>query len=55
MAELKKASPQEIRAFFSDGTREVTTRELMDLKKADDDGTSYNQVAYGIGDGSLNY
>lgn len=53
-----KASPSEVRAFFEqDGARKVSARELIALKKDDDknDLPDYDQIAEGIGNGSLTY
>jgi len=54
-----KASPAEVRAFFEEGgARKVGARELIALKKDPETGDpipDYDQIAEGIGDGSLTY
>jgi hypothetical protein len=62
-----KASPGELRAFFeAGGARKVTSAELMALKKhVPDDpatgrtqaaaGAAYDEIAVGIGNGTLTY
>lgn len=59
MTDRVKASPAEVRAFFeADGAPKVSSAELMALKKdpvTKDNLPDYDQVAYGIGDGSLTY
>jgi hypothetical protein len=53
-----KASPAQVREFFeADGARKVETKELLRLKKSANGEPlpDYDQIAYGIGDGSLTY
>jgi hypothetical protein len=56
-----KATPAQVKAFFeADGGRKVTSAELMALKKTTVNGVvtehgDYDQIAYGIGDGSFTY
>lgn len=50
-----KAGPKQVREFFEAGSaKKVTTAELMELKKVDG-GKAYEQIAVGIGDGTLTY
>ena len=55
MADAKdKASVPEVKAYFGN----VTARDLIDLKKAPSvagHGSAYDDLAFGIGDGSLSY
>jgi hypothetical protein len=57
--ETGKATPTSIRKFFGPNGegKELTTRELMALKKDPDknDLPDYDQIARGIGTGSLTY
>lgn len=48
---------QRLREFFGEGSREVTTKELLALKRADNmDGTDhYGQLVRGIEDGTYSY
>jgi len=59
LADRIKATPLEVRAFFeSDGGRKVSAAEIMALKKdpfTKENRPDYDQIAYGIGDGTLNY
>jgi len=49
-----KVKPAELKAFFeSDGGRKVSLTELKELKA--DGGQAYDDIAFGIGDGSLTY
>jgi hypothetical protein len=48
-----KAKPSDVTTFFSDGSRKMTGAELIQLKKEDPDG--YEQIAEGIGNGTLTY
>ena len=56
---MAKATPQEVRAFFDEGSdRKVGARELIALKKDPETGEpipDYDQIAEGIGNGSLTY
>jgi hypothetical protein len=63
MADAGKATVPEVKKFFAepDGDRDnglaLTARDLIALKKAEGvtHATAYDDLAYGIGDGSLNY
>ena len=61
MADRVKASVPQVKAFFSEGEtgQAVTARDLIDLKKAPGVGagsqSAYDDLAFGIGDGSLSY
>lgn len=50
-----RATPKQIREFFEEDGKypKVSLSELSDFKKADPEG--YDQVANGLGDGSLTY
>ena len=58
MAEGKASVPQ-VKAFFAEGDngKTVTARDLIDLKKAEGKAhdSAYDDLAFGIGDGSLTY
>jgi hypothetical protein len=53
MTDVKKASVPEVKAFFGN----VTAKDLIALKRAEGvtHPTAYDDLAFGIGDGSLNY
>jgi len=52
---MPKATLKQLREFFeSDGGRKLQMQELKDLK-ASNGGRDYDQVAEGIGDGTLTY
>lgn len=52
---MAKAKVSEVKAFFeADGGRKVTLPELKEIK-ASNGGTDYDDVAEGIGNGSLTY
>jgi len=59
MAADGKATVPQVKAFFSEGDsgKAVTARDLIDLKKAPGKAheTAYDDLAFGIGDGSLSY
>ena len=55
-----KATVPQVKAFFSEGEsgKAVTARDLIDLKKgpsAVGNASAYDDLAFGIGDGSLTY
>lgn len=58
-----KAKPSEVKAFFeAGGGRKVGAREIMELKKINgvptkgvSQETAYDDIAVGIGNGSLTY
>ena len=54
-----KASVPEVKAFFADGDngKAITAKDLIALKRAEgvSHDTAYDDLAYGIGDGSLSY
>lgn len=55
-----KATPAQVRAFFDENSNRapVGAKELIALKKDAETGEpipDYDQIAYGIGDGSLTY
>lgn len=56
---MAKASPKEVKEFFeANGGRKVGATEIMALKKdpaTKKDLPDYDQIAEGIGDGSLTY
>ena len=53
MADVKKASVPEVKAYFGD----VTAKDLIALKRAAGVtyATAYDDLAHGIGDGSFTY
>lgn len=52
---MAKATIKELKAFFeADGGTKIEMKELKDLK-ASRDGADYNELANGIGDGTLTY
>lgn len=52
---MAKATIKELKAFFeTDGGEKISMQELKDLKGAND-GRDYDQIANGIGDGTLTY
>lgn len=59
MTDRVKATPSQIKAFFeADGGDKIGAKEIMALKKVPGTTTElpdYDQIAYGIGDGSLTY
>lgn len=58
MADTNKATVPEVKAYFGDGGKAVTARDLIDLKKAPSvagHASAYDDLAFGIGDGSLSY
>lgn len=50
---IAKATPKQVQAFFGEDMP-VTTKELMALKKSNA-GKDYEQIATGIGSGTLTY
>lgn len=56
---MAKATVPEVKAFFSEGDtgKAVTARDLIDLKKTPGVhfASAYDDLAEGIGDGSLTY
>lgn len=56
---MAKATVPQVKAFFGEGEngKAVTARDLIDLKKCEGKThpTAYDDLAEGIGDGSLNY
>ena len=63
MTDATRAKPSEVKAFFeADGGRKVGAREIMALKKINGVPTkgvtyetAYDDIAAGIGDGTLTY
>lgn len=58
MADSAKASVPEVKAFFAaDGGDPLTAKDLIALKKSAGVAypTAYDDLAYGIGDGTLSY
>lgn len=57
MADKAKASVPEVKAFFAADGDPLTARDLIALKKAEGVTypTAYDDLAYGIGDGTLTY
>jgi hypothetical protein len=54
----EKADLTTVRKFFEEGGQKISAAELMALKKdkdADEKLPDYDQIAMGIGDGTLNY
>jgi len=49
-----KANIKELKGFFEQGSRKVSMAELKELK-AGNDGQDYDDIAYGIGNGTLTY
>lgn len=54
---MAKAKPNEVKAYFEEGSRKVETKEILRLKKSADgqDLPDYDQIAEGIGNGTLTY
>ena len=56
---MAKAEMKEVREFFETGAKKVTAADLMGLKRVAGPGgqelPDYDQVAEGIGDGSMTY
>jgi hypothetical protein len=55
-----KATVPQVKAYFGEGDsgKAVTARDLIDLKKAPSvagHASAYDDLAFGIGDGSLSY
>jgi hypothetical protein len=60
MADKIKASVPEVKAYFADGGDALTAKDLIALKKApgaegSGNATAYDDLAFGIGDGTLTY
>lgn len=48
-----RATPKQIRDYFGEGSHPVTLGELKALKE--NGGTDYDQIAVGLGNGTLTY
>ena len=59
MADKTKASVPEVKAYFAEGENglALTAKDLIALKKAEGvaHATAYDDLAFGIGDGTLTY